>query len=401
VRADFSGTGRRREAVEPLLLVCLTVLIEAAAVWQYLDPHGGDMKGSSTRFAVVLLTMFVASSASSSTVGVAQSTTAPQPVRITGAPCDTPPALRCADGTCPGAVVTNGGSVVEPKTGRTYFLDYPCDLKPGEQVTFILSLHGGGSYANWQRHYFPIVDYVSQYRLVVATPFSPRRVWAAADDAYLQNIVSSVIEQIGRDNIKAFWLVGHSQGGATSTRLVCSDFFKTKVDGFLSLSGGRIGGAATRAANAGPPAAAGRGAVAAPARGAIGAGRGGPPPDTSCDFSHIYTTGEHEIASLPTSSARAEKYGCGGQTRRGEIVDSKPGYIYDRGRQNPGTKQWGLLPRPGKANVFVFPNCSDGRVVADVVRIDKGHTEGLEPKVTEELVKMMLGASGGKIQQGG
>jgi hypothetical protein len=49
----------------------------------------------------------------------------------------------------------------------------------------------------------------------------------------------------------------------------------------------------------------------------------------------------------------------------------------------------------------VYPNCNDGRIVADVVRLDKGHTEGLEPKVTEELVKMMLSARGGKIQQGG
>jgi hypothetical protein len=29
----------------------------------------------------------------------------------------------------------------------------------------------------------------------------------------------------------------------------------------------------------------------------------------------------------------------------------------------------------------------DGRFVVDVVRIDKGHTEGLEPKITEELIK--------------
>ena len=31
-------------------------------------------------------------------------------------------------------------------------------------------------------------------------------------------------------------------------------------------------------------------------------------------------------------------------------------------------------------------------MVADVVRLDKGHTEGLEPRVTEEIVKMMLAA---------
>jgi uncharacterized protein YneF (UPF0154 family) len=33
--------------------------------------------------------------------------------------------------------------------------------------------------------------------------------------------------------------------------------------------------------------------------------------------------------------------------------------------------------------------------------MDKGHTEGLEPKITEEIVKLMLSARGGKIQQGG
>jgi hypothetical protein len=57
------------------------------------------------------------------------------------------------------------------------------------------------------------------------------------------------------------------------------------------------------------------------------------------------------------------------------------------------------LPAPGKAQMFVFPNCKDGRVVADVVRLDKGHTEGLEPKITEELVKMIVAAPGGKMQK--
>jgi hypothetical protein len=62
---------------------------------------------------------------------------------------------------------------------------------------------------------------------------------------------------------------------------------------------------------------------------------------------------------------------------------------------------WGLLPAPGTAQVFAFPNCKDGRVVADVVRLQKGHTEGLEPAVTEELVKMIVSAPGGRIQRGG
>jgi hypothetical protein len=29
---------------------------------------------------------------------------------------------------------------------------------------------------------------------------------------YLQNITTNVIDEIGRSNIKAFWLAGHSQG---------------------------------------------------------------------------------------------------------------------------------------------------------------------------------------------
>jgi hypothetical protein len=98
----------------------------------------------------------------------ATTASAQQPFRFVGAACAEPPVMHCPDKDCPGEVVINGGPVVEPKTGRNYFLDYPCDLKQGEKVTFILSLHGGGSYGNWQRHYFPLLDYVDKYRLVVA-----------------------------------------------------------------------------------------------------------------------------------------------------------------------------------------------------------------------------------------
>jgi hypothetical protein len=333
-----------------------------------------------------------------------------QPFRFAGTPCEKPPVMHCPDANCPGDVVTSGGSVVESKTGRTYFLDYPCDLKQGEKVTFILSLHGGGSYGNWQRHYFPLVDYKDRYRLVIATPFSPRRVWAAEDDEYLQNIVSSVVDQIDAKNIKAFWLVGHSQGGITSNRIVRTDFFKTKVDGWLSLSGGRLGGNPGRGDFSnlfrGGTAAASTGAAPTGRAGTPGGGRGGLPaaptalPDD--DFSFIYEAGQLEAdeKGIPDTSQWAMKLGCGARKRIAEIEDTKPGYVYDRTRQDPPTPAWGLLPRPGKAVVFEYPKCKGGRVVADVVRLDKGHTEGLEPAVTEALVKMMLSARGGKIQTG-
>jgi hypothetical protein len=117
-----------------------------------------------------------------------------------GVRCETPPPALCSGGYC-SAVLAEPGNAVEPKTGRRYFLDYPCDLKPGEKVVFILSLHGASLTANWQRHYFPAIDFKDKYRLVIATPMAvnsavvaeggpPMRLWEPdADDAYLHNIV--------------------------------------------------------------------------------------------------------------------------------------------------------------------------------------------------------------------
>jgi hypothetical protein len=321
------------------------------------------------------------------------------PASLGGVTCQIPPALHCPDANCPGPLVIEQGSAVEPKTGRKFFLDFPCDLKRGEKVTFILSLHGAGSYGNWQRHYFPIMDYAKKYRLVIATPNTPTRVWSPMDDEYLQNIVNLVYDQIGKNNIRAFWLVGHSQGGMTSNRLVRTDFFKTRITGWLSLSGGRLGPtppipasffAAARPGNtaAAPPAgvpsgAAGLAALMAPLR---------EPPDAT--FSFIFETGEHELGDqpIPDASPWATKLGCRSRVRRQDIVDSTAGYVYDSTRQDPGSEAWGHLPRPGTAEVFEYPHCKDGRVVADVVRMGKGHTEGLEPHVTEQLVRLMLSA---------
>src|SRR5262245_581416 len=338
-----------------------------------------------------------------------------KPFQFQGATCTAgAPYLHCPDRECSSATVINQGNVVEMKTRRTYFLDYPCDLKKGEKVTFILSLHGGGSYGNWQRHYFPLLDYVDKYRLVVATPNSPTRVWTEADDEYLKNIVNFVIEQIGKENIKAFWLAGHSQGGATSNRLIRTDFFKDRVDGFLSLSGGRIGGNPGRGSTFSPTAGAAPGAAAPGAATGAGARPGAPGgnnPVTSlmaslrelptADFSHIYTTGQRGVdeKGVPETSEWAKKYSCGPRLAPREIDDAKAGYVFDSTRLNLLRPGWGLLPAPGKAQVFVHPDCKDGRVVADVVRLEKGHTEGLEPRVTEELIKLMLSAKGGKLQQ--
>jgi pimeloyl-ACP methyl ester carboxylesterase len=329
------------------------------------------------------------------------------PLELAGVACETPPPMHCPDANCPGPLVVEQGSAVEPKTGRKFFIDYPCNLKKGEKVTFILSLHGFGSYGNWQRHYFPIVDFKDKYRLVIATPNSPTQFWSGVDDEYLQNIVSLVYDQIGEENIKAFWLVGHSQGGMTSNRIIRTDFFKQRVDGWLSLSGGRLGANPGRGNFSNLTIGRGPAPASAPASSTTAApapGRAGGPDLAAAaaalrelpsnEFSFIYETGRNEMDSkgIPETSEWAQKLGCGPRVRKADVVDTKPGYVYDSTRQDPGSDAWGRLPRPGTAEVFEYPHCKGGRIVADVIRADKGHTEGLEPDVTEQLVKLMLSA---------
>ena len=306
------------------------------------------------------------------------------------ATCPAPP-MHCPDANCPGGTVTNQGPETEPMTGRNYFLDYPCDLKKNEKVTFILSLHGAGSYGNWQRHYLPILDFVQKYRLVVATPNSPTRVWAATDDEYLRDIVNATYQRFGEKNIKAFWLVGHSQGGMTSNRLVRTDFFRQRVSGWLSLSGGRLGPTPPIPASFFTAAGGGAGKGAGKGPGGLPTAPAGLP---GGNFSFIFATGEHEIGDqpIPAASPWAEKLGCRERVQRKDVADTKAGYVWDSSRQDPGSDAWGRRPRGGVAQVFEYPKCKDGRVVADVVRIGKGHTEGLEPNITERLIQLMLSA---------
>ena len=319
---------------------------------------------------------------------------------LAGADCVTPPPQHC-DETCAPELFAELGNAIEPETGRAFFLDYPCDLAPGERVLFILNIHGAGSIGNWQRHYFPALDFKNRFRLVIATPTAagsgaitpaqPVRMWMPdTDDVYLQNVVSLVLDRFGRENIGAFWLAGHSQGGMTANRIVCTDFFRDKVDGWLSLSGGRIGRAEVAPdffGPDGPPAALTSGDANEPRPGV------GIMPD--CDISFIFTSGEHEIVQLPDTSPIADKYRCGVRKRRADVIDSTKGYV---SASTPGRgASWGREARPGTAEIYVYPDCDGGTLVADVLRVDKGHTEGLEPQVTQTLVEMMANAPGGKI----
>src|SRR5436190_22184971 len=89
----------------------------------------------------------------------------------------------------------------------------------------------------------------------------------------------------------------------TSNRIVRTEFFQRRVDGWLSLSGGRLGANPGRA-SFGAIGAAPAGAAAAGRGG--GGGRAGAPPDLDSaaaalrelpagDFSFIYETGQREM----------------------------------------------------------------------------------------------------------
>jgi len=321
---------------------------------------------------------------------------------LLGVDCAAPPVYHCPDTDCPSTMVTQEGTVVEMKTRRPYFLDCPSDYKPGDKVNVVLSLHGAGSYGNWQRNYFPAMDVKDKYKLVIITPNSPTRVWSAVDDDYLHNIVDVVIGTIGKENVDHFILSGHSQGGLTSSRIVCSDYFKDKVDVRISLSGGRVGDVtpAGRGFGAGGVPIYKTGEPAGPPPPAFkfpGAGSG--PPGGACDYSFIFSNGEYETIPAATSPL-ADKFGCGPRVEEHDVIDPKPGYVWDSTRQDPGTDGWGHYPRSGRALVYVFPGCRDGRVVADVVKIGKGHTEGYEPNITDKIIAMALSAKGGKIASG-
>jgi Alpha/beta hydrolase family len=314
-----------------------------------------------------------------------------QPGRIAGADCVTPAPLHCPDVECQSTTVINQGATVEPKTRRTFFLDCPAGYKPGDHVILVLSLHGAGSYANWQRNYFPLMDDKDKYHLVIMTPSSPTHVWQPEDDAYLQNIVDLVVGSVGKPNVDAFWLVGHSQGGITSNRIICTPYFADKVDVRISLSGGRLGS---------PPMPLPPGMTANPRMAAMFAAMNATP---ACTFSFIFSQGENEAKAqggLPETSTWADHLGCAARVREPDVFDVKQGYVWDSSRQAPGSDAWGRYPKPGAANVWIYPNCKNGLVVADVLRLSKGHTEGYEPRITERIIELAASAPGGKIRNG-
>lgn len=285
-------------------------------------------------------------------------------------------------------------------SGRKWTFDVPEPLGEDEAVTLILSLHGGGSVGAWQRGYFPAEDLADRWKVAVATPSAathePFRRWVAeADDAHLRGVLEAAVAQLGAHRVRAIWLAGHSQGGMTSFRLLHDSWWRERVDGWLSLSGGRFGVAELDPDFFTPHRRPGQPTGPPPDMG--GAMRPGNTIPEGLDISFIFAIGEHEILGLPEFSPLAQAYGGSARERRDDVVDDQPGKVFDTVRDGRSTKAWGLHPGPGHAEVYVHPT-TNGRLVADVVRIGKGHTEGLEPNVTEALVRMMVEAPGGRLQ---
>lgn len=292
---------------------------------------------------------------------------------------------------------------IDDASGRKFFVDSPED-SARRDLTFILNLHGGGSVGHWQRLYFPAHDFADDLGLVVATPSSatrqPMSHWAPeADDEHLRAIVVAVHERFG-ERIRAFWLAGHSQGGMTSNRLLNDPWWGDRVDGWVSLSGGRIG-QAPFVSDFGPPRTEQEQKQMEGTRRRMGGGAGRTASLHEADFSFVFAVGEHEIESLPDSSPWAERYDAGPRRQLDDVVDDTPGQVHDGRFEGRYKTSWGREPRGGTANVWVYPDARDGRVIADVVRLDKGHTEGLEPNIMRTILDLVVSAPGGKLTAAG
>jgi hypothetical protein len=285
-------------------------------------------------------------------------------------------------------------------SGRKVYVDLPSDVEERGELTFVLNLHGGGSVGAWQRLYFPAHDFADDLGLIVATPSSktkqPMSHWAAeADDDHLKAIVEMVAARFG-SRLRAFWLAGHSQGGMTSNRLLHDPWWGDRVDGWLSLSGGRIG-QAKFVDDFGPPRTDEERRAMAEFRSRQRGSAARAPELHDADFSFIFAVGEHEVESVPETSPWAERYGAGVRQERPDVVDEVGGQVHDGRFEGRYKTSWGREPRGGTAKVWRYPDARDGWVIADVVRLDKGHTEGLEPNVTRVLLELMVSAPGGKL----
>jgi hypothetical protein len=156
-----------------------------------------------------------------------------------------------------------------------------------------------GSSGQWQRHYFPIVDYRDQFRLVIATPCSPTARGRPPTINIAEHRDHGDRSDWRRQHQGSGWLVIRRRRHVEPPGV--HGFLQEQSRRLPSLSGGRIGGAPGRSSNFGNlapavpttqvdatalrrAAAAARNASNAAGRGAAVARGATGPPATSCDY---------------------------------------------------------------------------------------------------------------------
>jgi len=217
------------------------------------------------------------------------------------------------------------------------------------------------------------------------------------DEAYLERVAEEMFTRLNGARAAAFWLVGHSQGGMMCNFLLFQEYFSSRVDGWLSLAGGRIGGVESSPLfNAGPSAGTSRRTVPVfPVIDGLQL-RPGLAAMPATDISFVFVAGELEITEIPLTSPLAERYGAKRRRYVGEIVDEQAGHAPPPGFENDANPVWSYDGAPGCAQVYDFPETAGGRLVADIVRVSKGHLQSVEPRLTEEIVAMIVDAPGGR-----
>ena len=192
---------------------------------------------------------------------------------------------------------------------------------------------------------------------------------------------------------------GHSHGGVTAHRLLMTPFFCDKVTGWVSLSGGRLGSPGAYV----PLDSTSRYLVPYGDRLRAGVRLPGPP------CSNALGVGLGDTCSLPDTTCRTFIRPASTSSQPRDCLTMRLGHRNsDAGRRHvdlmsstrrpvrygihvPSQTRGpsaGRKPRSGRARVFAYPDYSNGHV-ADVIRMDKGHTAGLDPYVTEEIIKLM------------
>jgi hypothetical protein len=182
------------------------------------------------------------------------------PAPLSGDPNGTGPVVSIPDTACgpaagldafvQGTGIPGPGSPNVKIGGKDVVLSYPCGLKEGAHVTFILNLHGTmpeETLKTYQHGYFSAHKLANSHKLIVATPKSESPVgqWGNMDGGvdvpHLYEVVKWVYDKFSKFQISGMWIAGHSWGSMFAKQFVCDAMFKDKVRGVIGMSGGPTG----------------------------------------------------------------------------------------------------------------------------------------------------------------